>query len=240
MKLSVIVPTYNNKGMLKHLMNIWQGYGADFKANAEIIIVDDCWKEPAVETVKEWETENGKVGYSLSVYRVLKDIPWNLGGALNLGVQQAKGKWVANIEVDHVIMPDEMERFMVALENLDENKWYKFPRILHKDKKHTHPGYGLFLITKENYWKAGGHDEDFAGSIGSHQTFLDSCESLFGEYLLADVTMEVYNAYDKIDNWQTKGLSRDQGRFYKLLGKKRSGEMPVSKDFIRFPWRKDL
>lgn len=79
----------------------------DVVSKIQFIIVDDC-------SPVKYEIEN----YNLNItwLRITDDIPWNQGGARNLGVTHAKSDKIIITDLDH-ILPEETLKHLVKKSN---------------------------------------------------------------------------------------------------------------------------
>jgi hypothetical protein len=76
---TLVVPYYRNPEMLRAQAALWRAY----PPGVRIIVVDDGSPEPAAPILAEVMGE--APGDVLQCYRIAVDIPWNRGGARNLG-----------------------------------------------------------------------------------------------------------------------------------------------------------
>ena len=208
-----------------------------YPENIKVIVVDDCSKEE----IKEWPER-------VDVYRILDDIPWNRGGARNLGTLQAKTDWIVHIDIDH-ILPVESAIFLSNFMP-DKDCWYRFPRFRvgpadetrRKDKipddctfGKIHPHIDSYLVTKDNYWKAGGYDESYSGCLGGGSPFLEQLGKVAKLELLPDaISLHVHTRHSTKDA-NTEDLSRDTSEYRRrreLIGHCR-GENPIRFDWVQ-------
>lgn len=246
MQYTLIVPFYLNPEMLKEQIVRWNAYPEKFN----FILVDDGSPVPALPIVKEFATQ--ETLSRISVYRIDKDIPWNRGGARNLGTKQAKTEWVIHVDIDHVL-PVSCANDMAKWQP-DPKRWYRFPRFRRGKADDTrkkdaipddveygaiHPHVDSYLCRVDQYWRAGGYNEDFSGCLGGGSPFLKYMEASNGAPVLTpdSIHLEVYTrsvCKDASDNT----LSRDKDEFTRR--KLRMKGNFKGHDHIRFPWSKVL
>ena len=104
-KVSVIIPTYNRANLLPRAVRsvLSQTY-----LDYEIIVVDDCSTDSTPEVVAAWKDE--RVRYiSHSVNR-------RQSGALNTGIENARGEYVAFLDDDDEWLPIKLGNQIAALE----------------------------------------------------------------------------------------------------------------------------
>lgn len=245
--ISIIIPYYRNPLMLAEQLFTWNRYPSGFR----FIIVDDGSPEPAAEIVtREASTRTLEC---LELYRIEVDIPWNRGGARNLGAEVAQTPWLVQVDIDHVMPPD------AAIELLgfrpDPRRWYRFSRYRKgradatrkKDKispeetfGQIHPHVDSYLCTRELYWRVGGYDEDYSGCLGGGNPFLKQLERA-AEVDLAppEIHLHVY-ARDAIADASDTTLSRSSEEYSRRRREKESSGRTRAVNPLRFPWARVL
>jgi len=238
---TLIVPFYRNGGMLAEQIRLWNAY----PEGVPIILVDDGSPEPALPIVQQHASDWLK--RRLALYRIGVDIPWNRGGARNLGTKEATTDWIVHIDIDHVMTGESAQRLLSF--EASPKHWYRFERYRNgaadetrkKDKipealkfGKIHPHIDSYLCTKEMYWKAGGYNEDFSGCLGGGSPFLAEMTKLSEPQMAPpSVQLMVYTRSVVPDASDTT-LDRERMEFArrkaKMKGKFR-GHSP-----IRFPW----
>jgi hypothetical protein len=219
----------------------------EYPITFNVVIVDDCSPEPAEEIV-DWR--DGLV----SLYRIDDDIPWNREGARNLGAHVAETDWIIQTDIDHVLPADCVDQlldYLLAVEFLGENHWYRFPRFRvgkadetrMKDAIPRSQEYGpikphidSYLCTRDMYWRAGGYNEDYSGCLGGGGQFLKMMKLIGGEPVLLpdDIYLEVHTRHS-VSDASVSDLSRDKAEFRKRRNKigLKKAENP-----LRFKWHK--
>lgn len=241
-RFTLIVPFYRNVQMLKHQIAAWEQYPAE----VPIVVVDDGSPEPAREVLLEHASP--ALRERVSLYRIAVDIPWNRGGARNLGAHMAEPGWIVHVDIDHVL-PAQFAQQLLDFE-ADRGHWYRFERFRvgkadetrRKDKigddvefGKIHPHIDSYLCTRDIYWQAGGYNEDFSGCLGGGSPFLAELERVGGKPLMAPdpVHLLVFTrsvAADASDHT----LSRDRTEFARRKAAMRGRYR--GHDPLRFPW----
>lgn len=226
MKLSLVMPYYDNPRMLFRQYLIWRDeWAEEWKDETEVVIVDDGSPNHPAATVER------PAGLPiLRIFRVKADIPWHQHGARNLGAHVARASWLLMTDMDHVIPPDTM-RFCLTLANGPSRSdivrtfgrrdapasepWRAdhvstMAKTVRPDGS-LKPHVNSFLLTKETYWRAGGYDEDYCGTYGTDSEFrrrlyATAIENHFPHMPIIRVSREV------IPDASTVGLARKEGR----------------------------
>ena len=98
-KVSVIIPTYNRADILPRAVSSALSQTYD---DCEIIIVDDCSTDHTRETVSAWSEE--RIRYIRHAENRRQS------GALNTGIDNARGQYVAFLDDDDEWVPTKLER----------------------------------------------------------------------------------------------------------------------------------
>lgn len=248
---TLVIPYYRNPGMLK----VQLAAVARYDERIKVLIVDDGSPEPAEQVIRSagylWQTFGGR----LEVYRILEDIPWNRGGARNLGATVCATDWLMHMDIDHVL-PITCASRLLELDSLKPTYWYRFPRyrvgIADETRKKDliprdatfgaiKPHIDSYLCTKSVFWLAGGYDEDYSGCLGGGSPFLQQLERTAPVGLMpADVHLHVYTrsaCADASDNT----LSRDTSEYSRRRKAKEATKNGTrAKNPLRFKWERVL
>jgi hypothetical protein len=105
--------------------------------------------------------------YDLNIIwlRITDNIPWNQGGARNLGMTYAKSDKVLITDLDHKF-PEHTLKRMTNMGNLGK----KFYKIWKKDldsQTYGRPHPNTFLISRGRFFRLYGYDEEFSGGYGA-------------------------------------------------------------------------
>jgi glycosyltransferase involved in cell wall biosynthesis len=214
-----------------------------------VIVVDDGSPEPAEPIIRRRANED--LLKRIELYRIGVDIPWNRGGARNLGAQQAATDWIVHIDIDH-LLPPECAHALLKAEVLPD-RWYRFRRFRNGQADETRmkdalprsqtfgeikPHIDSYLVTRDLYWQAGGYNEDFSGCLGGGSPFLQELEKLAPvAQLPPDVCLHVYTR-DRCPDASDFSLSREPGEFARR--KKAMNGNFRGHDPVRFPWTRIL
>lgn len=141
MKLSVVIPTYNRAAVLRRAVDSvfaqsWLIAGRDL----EVIVVNDgSQDDTAAIVLKE---------YPLVTYLYQENT--GVSSARNLGIQSAKGEWVALLDSDDEWLPHKLERQFALLESSGlkvchtEEIWIRNGKRVNQMRKHAKTGGWIF------------------------------------------------------------------------------------------------
>lgn len=99
MKLTIIIPAYNSQEYLDKLLEV---LGKQLPTNCEVIVIDDGSKIPI--SVPKW-------------VRLIRKENGGASSARNVGLDNAKGEYIAFIDSDDMVTDDYIERIMDALKD---------------------------------------------------------------------------------------------------------------------------
>lgn len=245
---SLVVPFYLNGRMLEEQIRVWEQYPAAVR----IVLVDDGSPEPACDIVLAHASV--ALRERISLYRIGVDIPWNRGGARNLGTVQAQTDWILHVDIDHVLPAGCVQPLLDFAP--DPGRWYRFERFRNgraddtrrKDKiaddvefGRIHPHIDSYLCTRDLYWRAGGYDEDFSGCLGGGSPFLKQLERLAAPAMAPTDAHLVVWTRSKAEDASDRTLSRDRTEYARRKREKeRTGRTRPERP-LRFTWsREDL
>lgn len=240
-ELTLILPYYDQPSMLLRQAEEWETY-----PNAvRVLVVDDGSPQFPASAVLPPSTR-------AEVVRIGVDIPWNRNGARNLGAFLAETDWIIHADIDH-IMPGSTAMRLIGSRSFDPAAWYRFARMRVGKADETRqkddlpddcelgpvkPHIDSFLCTRELYWKSGGYDEDFSGSLGGSSLFLKHMEIEGGApVVLTDLHLEVHTRHSVPDSSEP-ALSRDRSRYERIRSQKKAAGDPKPTTCLRFPWER--
>lgn len=211
-KLSYIVSLYIDRKDLKpfhYLLDTYSAYNESILKHIHFIFVDDCSPEPI--TIPE----NYNLNYTL--VRITSDIPWNQGGARNLGVHVAKSSKIVVTDLDH-IFPESVFHDLVF--RAQPSFLYMFNRI--RNEKQIAPHFNTFFTSKSIYYKSLGVDEEFCGNYGHEDVFFVDMQRALGTKLLRFKTHTITSIEHKNTDDAHHSLIRDLEITKPLYDKKKS------------------
>jgi hypothetical protein len=245
--ITLIVPFYRNVRMLERQIEEWKLYPNTFC----FVVVDDGSPEPA-KPVVEAHSNNG-LRDRLSLYRIDVDIPWNRGGARNLGADAATTEWIVHMDIDHVL-PWQCAQSLATF-TPNPGHWYRFPRFRKGRADETrrkdaispeqkfgaiHPHVDSYLCTRDLYWRVGGYDEDYSGCLGGGSPFLKQFEAAAPVSLLPpEIHLHVYTR-DTVEDASDTSLSRDTSEYSRRRRAKELSGRTKARNPLRFEWHRAL
>ncbi len=126
---SVIIPAFNVE---KYIAQTLKSLSLQTFKNFEIICIDDCSDDNTykiIEKIAEFEKR-------IKLFKTNNHI--GPGGARNLALKQAKGKYIACVDADDVVMPDFLQSPYKKLEETDVSAvWIKALIYWESEKKTT-------------------------------------------------------------------------------------------------------
>jgi hypothetical protein len=244
--ISVIVPYYRAPAMLRAHLNVWSDYSAEVLSMMRLIVVDDGSPEPAEEVIKnhQWNFPRDK----FALYRITQDIPWNRGGARNLGSMQAQTPWLLHMDIDH-LLPSAQATALVKGIKLAKQNWYRFERYRVGEADETRrkdavpdsarfakikPHGDSYLCPRELYWRVGGYDEDYSGCLGGGSPFLAQMEAAAPVHVLP-VALHVHTRYSYPDA-SVSTLDRDTREYVRRKKEKQRTRNTRARNPLRFNW----
>lgn len=105
--VSVVIPVYNDGQMLRDALEsiLNQTY-----QNIEVIVVDSSDNESTINILKEYSSK----------IQILRQPKNGIAAALNVGMKQAKGEYIARMDADDISLPNRLELQVNYLQNHPE------------------------------------------------------------------------------------------------------------------------
>ena len=102
-RISVIIPTFNSSELLPRAVQSLLDQTIDPRL-MEILIVDDCSQDDTWSTINHLADRHTRI----SGYR-LEKFSRGPGRGLNVGMEHARGEWIAFLSSDDRYLPEAME-----------------------------------------------------------------------------------------------------------------------------------
>ena len=145
--------------MLKMQLSYWRGYPSALRDLVRVVVVDDgSPRLPAADVLKS----EALPLFDLRLFRIKENIQWNVPGAKNLGVTQAKTDWIYLGDIDHVLPAVSIERLCEM--ELSTACFYSIGRKravkMAEDQltfKLINSHIDTFVMSRAAYWNIGGY-----------------------------------------------------------------------------------
>jgi hypothetical protein len=115
---------------------------------------------------------------NLRLFRVIENLAWNMPGARNICALEARSKQILFMDVDHLIEECQLQQLMSDSAALQRGQRLTAQRILASGPDAgdgVKPNINCFLIHRSDFFRAGGYEEDFAGSYGQEDKYFKYC-----------------------------------------------------------------
>jgi len=157
-KLTYVTHFYCNQKTIDSVVDLlreYESYPASLLDRIEFVIVDDG--SPLQYEVPE-------LNLNFRWLRITRDIPWNQGGARNLGVVFAKSDKILMSDLDHAF-PAETLEYLADRPNPGRH-FYKLKRKK-ADGTYYSGHANLFFMSRARFLRFYGYDEEYCGNYGA-------------------------------------------------------------------------
>jgi len=184
MKVSLVIPSYNN---LRHLKNAYNSVRKYYTNEVELILIDDGSNDGTIEWLKSLKDDNliywreqSRIGHTILYDKGIDKATNDIVGILhadmyiapgyieNLIKHLKPGKVICGTRVEPPLHPPGNEKiikdFGLDFDTLKIDEFYKFSKIeIKKSKDLTSKGmFAPWILYKKDFQSMGGHDWDFA------------------------------------------------------------------------------
>ena len=111
--VSIVTPCYNAAHLI--IETIDSVLSQTF-TNWEMLIIDDCSRDNSAEVIKEYSTNDDRIKYFKTSHR-----SGSPSMPRNIGIENARGKYIAFLDADDVWLPDKLE---IELEFAEKNRYH--------------------------------------------------------------------------------------------------------------------
>jgi glycosyltransferase involved in cell wall biosynthesis len=172
MLISIVANYYNNPDGVQLFLEGYRKAWEKAPGLLELILVDDHSKEVIGEDIFVAVP-------NLRVYRIDKDIPWNQGGARNIGALEARNRVILFMDIDHQLETEEIRGLLEDASGLELGERITPPRR-RKSRgdevgEELKPNINCFIINRQDFFMIGGYDEIFSGHYGQEDKFFFRC-----------------------------------------------------------------
>jgi len=171
MKLSVIIPVYNEKETIEELLNRVQG-ARSFGWEKEIIVVDDCSGDGTREILSELAKRSNFIFLKHEINR-------GKGGAIKTGLSRSTGDAIIIQDADLEYDPNDYEEILKKFDAQNHPIVYGSRNLGNQNR-------GAFFF----YW--GGRSVAFFFNLlfGTKLTDVNTCYKLFSRQVLGKIKLE--------------------------------------------------
>ncbi|HEX5393900.1 MAG TPA: glycosyltransferase family A protein [Rhodocyclaceae bacterium] len=225
--LSIICHFYGHQDKVAGQIRHWGQLPSELLERIEFVIVDDCSESPLVLP---------QHNLNLRLFRITSDIPWNQGGARNLGATKAQGKWGMFFDIDQRLQLETVQLLMDLVEKVEPRNTFLYFRIRELIDVQTnetlpcHPN--TFLTHLGDFRERGMYDEDFSGYYGYEDLYLITAWEKRGG---ARIVLNQPVFFEDM-GFGTTNLDRSKERNKCLMDDKVKAGCPSSSDILRFDW----
>lgn len=225
--LSIICHFYGHHDKVLEQIRHWGQLAPELREKIEFVLVDDCSESPLVLP---------RHNLNLRLFRITTDIPWNQGGARNLGAMQAHGQWGMFFDIDQKIQLETVPLLIDLLEKANPRNTFLYFRIRELIDTQTnqslpcHPN--TFLTNLEDFRERGMYDEDFSGHYGYEDLYLMAVWEKHGGNR---IVLEQPVFFEDM-NFGTTSLDRSKERNQQLMDEKIKSGYPGAPSILRFDW----
>lgn len=234
--LSMVVNCYFDKEStaLIDLLDLYSSYSPDLLDKLQILIVDDGSPvkfDP--ELLKKI-----RVPLNLTFLRIKEDIPWNQGGARNLGVVYAPSEKILLTDLDHYFTESALE--VLLRQKVPRKVIYKMARYRQGKLIRCHPN--TFLLCRSRFLELFGYDEEFSGNYGCDDEMFTYWQYMIGTRFRWLPKSCAVHLRDFDVETETHTLVRDRARNLELLAERRAAlrdhgpDSGHSRKFLAFTW----
>jgi hypothetical protein len=263
--LTIAMPYFASPAMLLQQLANFASYPIEVQKQISIIIVDDG-SPPGLQAREYIQNFSAsKFHFRVQIARITTNIDWNVEGSRNLAFYLADTQRGLMLDLDMLVpvetIQDALQWNLTAPSSNEPNATqvavaHKLNRKKPNGKYSVHPA--LALLDVNEYWNAGGLDEDFAGEYGfgtePHFWFMwkkghrvvEKHESTF----LIELDTEPCNlawlqnsklmGQCKMAITTQPSLNRNKKPNRSLWKKKSHGENSRSNTYLRFFWTMDM
>lgn len=225
-KLSIISHFYNHPDMVELQLAKWSEWDPVLLEKVEFVLVDDC---------SEQRPKIYAPNLNLKVFRVITDVPWNQGGARNLGAFNATSEWALFFDIDQLCDPQALALILANTNSLNPMVMYhlkikELMDITVNEPLLYHPN--TFLVNLPMFKVKGRYDEDFTGHYGYEDLYLQRV------WEAAGCTRTLLSNTDFFEDigFGTSNLNRDLARNHALALQKLSTGCKTAPGILRFEW----
>ena len=235
-RLTYIVTCYFNNVVTSRLMDLlrnYEKYSPDLLDRIQFVVVDDG--SPVGFEIPDFNL-------NVTWLRITEDIPWNLGGARNLGVVYAKSDKIILTDLAYDFPEHTLDKAM-RMGN-PGRRIYRFWRKSSSTGDYLPlPHANTFLMSRGRYLRLYGYDEEYCGHYGFFGGWLTSFHRYHGSWITKLPRRFFCIRHDGKERYLDHDLDRNKEPNERLYWRKRSevhywgAEAGHSRLFLNFTWK---
>lgn len=214
------------------LLGRYQRYAPALLDRMQFVVVDDC---------SPLRFELPDLDMNLTWLRIMDDIPWNQGGARNLGVVCAASDKVLLTDIDHEF-PEATLAKMVRMRECGRD-FFKIYRTDPVSGRFRHGHSNIFLLSRGRFLRLYGYDEEYCGHYGAedfrfvkHQKYHGSRQRYLSKRYrcIPRVDVDREGSYHGLERDLSHNTPIDARKEFEM--KNYGGDAGHSRMFLRFRW----
>lgn len=111
--LTIIIPIFNKENLLRQCLDSFAS--KDFEGLLEVLAVDDGSRDSSLSIAHEYEDNYPKI------YKVVGKENGGVGSVMNLGLQNAVGKYIKEVDADDYVDIDALKKLLAFLKECDSD-----------------------------------------------------------------------------------------------------------------------
>lgn len=246
--LTIVHPYYGEEARFNYMYdNYWSKYPDNIKSTVRIFIGDDCGS-PSVANMMRGRCPD----FDMRIFRITDNLKYNTPGALNLASTHVNTDYMLQMDSDCVMDTENLDKLLKCAPS--PNHFYKFrrKRITADPVKAAYTRWlpCANLLNKQAFQAVHGFDEDFTGERSGGYGFFDNhfdhklLKAGYKRAVIDGIIVTEYMEQFATDSngplgvgvFRTEGHQRTNKRLYRA---KQRGDVPESKEMLRFNWVED-
>lgn len=180
-EITLILPYYDNPGMLLRQIGLMHQIPELARDRARLIVVDDG--------SPRWPAQLHHCVIPFELYRIEVDVRWNQDAARNIAVHHSITEWLLLTDMDHWIPERTWKKILYG--NIVPECVYRFSRVSEPEMKWYKPHPNSWLMTRDMWERIGGYDERFAGYYGTDADFRNRVRAAAEVVMLDEIIVRV-------------------------------------------------
>ncbi len=189
--LTFLIPCYNVESCVRHcidsiLIN-------DILDDIEILAINDGSKDNTIDILRDYETKYP------SVIRVIDKENGGWGTAINLGIREAKGKYLKEVDADDWVSSENLKEYVSFLKDNDidyiATDYTEYFKATNKYERHTYQQ-AIYnrTMSLNDFWENHSTAWDFPIHAITYRTqMLRDCKLTVGERYYGDIEYILYS-----------------------------------------------